>query len=170
LAESFLAVRGGTRVTIHSQEDRTLFARSCQHQARNPSALNFKFAHYLIRHWFPNQPRNLPVQPKRLELPLQPDAPKGSRQITASNPTLRKASDMDALLNQGKGDEGQLIRVLQRAEAPSNIQTKDTSKIRWWLPKHNVVRPSLNPVAQVANDVKVSSEVEFLATIIGFFR
>ncbi len=165
-----MAVRGGTSVAIHSEKNSTLFARSCQHQARSPSALNLKFAHYFVRHWFPNQPRDLPVQPKRLELPLQPDALKGGRQIVASNPTFCKASDMDALLNQGKGDEGQLIRVLQRAGAPSNIQTKDTSEIRWWLPKHNVVRPSLNPVAQVANDVKVRAEVEFLATIIGLFR
>ena len=108
-----------------------MFARSCQHQTRNPSALVFEFAHHLVRHRFPNQPGNLPVQSKRPELPLQPDALKGGRKVVTSDPTLCKAGDMDVLLDQCKGNEGQLIGVLQRAGAPSNIQAKDTSEVCW---------------------------------------
>ena len=83
-----------------------MFARSGQHQARNPSAVIFKSAYYLVPNWFPNQPRDLPVRPKRLELPFQPDALKGGRKVVAFDPTFCKAGDMDALLNQSKGDEG----------------------------------------------------------------
>jgi hypothetical protein len=77
---------------------------------------------------------------------------------------------MDVLLDQCKGNEGQLIGVLQRAGAPSNIQAKNTSKLRWKFLEQDVVRPSLSPIAQVANDVKVIAEMKLLASIEGFFR
>jgi hypothetical protein len=48
----------------------------------------------------------LPVQPKRPELPFQPDALKGGHKVVASDPTLRKTGDMNALLDQGEGNEG----------------------------------------------------------------
>jgi hypothetical protein len=77
---------------------------------------------------------------------------------------------MNALLDQGEGNEGELIRILQRAEAPANVQAKDTGKLRWRLFSQNVVRPPLSPVAQVTNDVKVTAEMEFLTASVSFFR
>jgi hypothetical protein len=77
---------------------------------------------------------------------------------------------MNALLDQGEGNEGQLIRILQRAEAPANVQAKDTGKLRWRLCSQNVVRPSLGPIAQVTNDVKVATEMEVLTANVSFFR
>ena len=108
-----------------------MFARSSQYQSGNPSALIFKSTHYLLSHWFPNQPGDLSVQPKSPELPFQPDALKGGHKVVASDPTLCKTGDMNALLDQGEGNEGQFIRILQRAEAPANVQAKDTGKLCW---------------------------------------
>jgi hypothetical protein len=48
----------------------------------------------------------LSVQPKNPELPIQPDALKGGHKVVASDPTLRKTGDMNALLDQGEGNEG----------------------------------------------------------------
>jgi hypothetical protein len=77
---------------------------------------------------------------------------------------------MNALLDQGEGNEGQLIRILQRAEAPANVQAKDTGKLRWGFASQKNVRPSLSPVAEVTNDVKGTTEMEFLTANISFSR
>jgi hypothetical protein len=77
---------------------------------------------------------------------------------------------MNALLNQGEGNEGQFIRILQRAVAPADVQAKDTGKLRWRFSSQNVVRPSLSPIAQVANDVKVTTKMEFRTAAVCLFR